>query len=70
MKTIADLKQELVDHIAMLDKSGMSLVELGYYADLLRKTDDLFKPNYEDMMASIALSPFTMLGKKGDGKNG
>ena len=70
MKTIADLKQELVDHIATLDKSSMSIIDLGYYAELLRKTDDLFKPSYEDMMAGFALSPFTMFGKKGDAKNG
>lgn len=70
MKTIADLKQEFVDHIATLDKSSMSLVELGYYADLLHKTDELFKPSYADMMANVALSPFAMFGKKGDTKNG
>ena len=70
MKTIADLKQEFVDHIATLDKSGMSLIELCNYADLLRKADDLFRPSYADMIASVGMAPFAMFGKKGDAKNG
>jgi hypothetical protein len=70
VKTINDLKQELIDHIATLDKSGMGLIELGYYAELLHKADELFKPSYTDMMAGLALSPFAMAGKKEGAKNG
>nr|DAH38242.1 MAG TPA: hypothetical protein [Caudoviricetes sp.] len=70
MKTVDELKQEFVDHIATLDKTSMTLVELGYYAELLRKADDLFRPSYTDMMAGIGLAPFAMAARKEGAKNG
>ena len=33
MKTIDELKQEFVDHLAAMDKSEMNMVELTNYAD-------------------------------------
>lgn len=56
MKSVNELKQEFVDHIAALDKKAMSLAELSAYADLVRKADDLFKPSYMEMMAN-GISP-------------
>ncbi len=65
MKTINDLKQEFADHIGSLDKTSMSLFELSAYADLLRKTDELFRPSYAETMASGIMAPFgAILGKK------
>ncbi len=58
MKTVDELKQEFVDHIATLDKSEMSMYELCNYADLLRKADELFAPSYAEIIANGALAPF------------
>ena len=58
MKTVDELKQEFVDHIATLDKSEMSMYELCNYADLLRKADELFSPSYAEIIANGALAPF------------
>ena len=64
MKTIDDLKQEFVDHLAAMDKSEMSMFELSNYADLLYKADALFKPSYTDVLAS----GFNYLEKGGEEK--
>lgn len=64
MKTVDGLKQEFVDHIATLDKSEMSMYELCNYADLLRKTDELFAPSYAEMIANGAFSPFGVNQRK------
>lgn len=58
MKTVDELKQEFVDHIATLDKSKMSMYELSNYADLLRKADELFAPSYAEMIANGAFAHF------------
>lgn len=52
MKTINDLKQEFLDHIATLDKSSMTTYELCTYAELLKKTADLFEPSYMEMLSN------------------
>jgi hypothetical protein len=71
MKTIDELKQEFVDHLAAMDKSEMSMVELTNYADLLHKADNLFKPSYTDVLASGFISPFAATTwKKEEKKNG
>lgn len=57
MKTIENLKQEFVDHIAGIDKSTMSVFELCNYAELLKKTDELFKPGYAEIMTNWVKSP-------------
>lgn len=67
MKTINDLKQEFVEHLATLDKSTMSLYELSSYADLLRKTDDLFKPGFAESLG--VMPPFGALFGGKEGKN-
>ena len=64
MKTVDELKQKFVDHIATLDKSEMSMYELCNYADLLRKADELFAPSYAEMIANSAFSPFGANQKK------
>ena len=64
MKTVDELKQEFVEHIATLDKSEMSMYELCNYADLLRKVDELFAPSYAEMIANGAFSPFGTNQKK------
>lgn len=57
MKTIENLKQEFVDHIAGIDKSKMTVFELCNYAELLKKADELFKPGYAEIMTTWANSP-------------
>lgn len=58
MKTVDELKQEFVDHIATLDKREMSMYDLSNYADLLRKADELFAPSYAEMIANGSFAPF------------
>nr|DAE19853.1 MAG TPA: hypothetical protein [Siphoviridae sp. ctVCm11] len=58
VKTVDELKQEFVEHIATLDKSEMSMYDLSNYADLLRKADELFAPSYAEMIANGAFAPF------------
>ena len=71
MKTIDELKQEFVDHLAAMDKSKMSMYELTNYADLLHKADALFKPSYTDVLASGFIPPFAATTwKKEEKKNG
>ena len=64
MKTVDELKQEFVDHIATLDKSEMSMYDLSNYADLLRKADELFAPSYAEMIANGAFAPFVSNQRK------
>lgn len=64
MKTVDELKQEFVNHIATLDKSEMSMYELCNYADLLRKADELFAPSYAEIIANGALAPFGVNQRK------
>lgn len=65
MKTVNDLKNDFVNHLETLKLSEMSLVELSAYADLLRKSDDLFKPSYTDYIMNGLNSPFgAIMGKK------
>jgi hypothetical protein len=65
MKTIEELKNELVVRIEELDKSQMGLHDLICYADLLKKADDLFQPSYSEMMAAI-MSNAGCACKRGD----
>ena len=67
MKTIEELKQEFVNHLATLDKDQMTLYELSCYVDLLRKADELFKPGYTDVMADFASSIGNLAGGVGHG---
>lgn len=62
---IVELKKEFVNRIESLDKSSMGLCDLIAYADLLRKADDLFQPNYSEMMTSL-MSNIGCAAKRGD----
>ena len=64
MKTVDELKQEFVNHIATLDKSEMSMYELCNYADLLRRADKLFAPSYAEMIANGTVAPFGVNQRK------
>ena len=70
MKTIDELKQEFVDHLAAMDKSEMSMAELTNYAELLHKADNLFKPSYTDILASGFDTPFAATTWGKEKKNG
>lgn len=59
------LKEEFLEHLETMDKSKMSVYDLIAYADLLRKTDELFKPSYPEVMANFA-SSIGCLCKRGD----
>lgn len=65
MKTIEELKNELVGRIEELDKRQMGLYDLICYADLLKKADDLFQPSYSEMMSAI-ISTAECACKRGD----
>ena len=68
MKTIETLKQELIDHLAGIDKTKMTVYELSVYAGLLNKVAELYQPTYAEIMAGLAKSPFTLCaGEKREG---
>lgn len=67
MKTIEELKQEFLNHLAEMDKSQMTLYELSCYVDLLRKADDLFKPGYTEVMSGLAARLGNLAGGVGNG---
>ena len=66
MKTISELNQELVDHLGSMDKEEMNLVELSAYVDVLKKANELFKPDYVDMiMNGLHSTPCCSSERKG-----
>lgn len=58
MKTIAELKQDLIDHLATIDKEKLNMMDLNGYVTVLKMADDMMKPDPSDylkeMMKSIS----------------
>lgn len=44
-KTINELKQELVDYLATVDKTKLNMMDLHGYATVLKMVDDMLKPD-------------------------
>lgn len=44
-KTIDALKQELVDHLATLDKTKLNMPDLNGYVTVLKMLDDMLRPD-------------------------
>lgn len=44
-KTIDEVKQDLVAHLAGMDKSKMNMMDLNTYAIIVKLVDDMMKPD-------------------------
>lgn len=44
-KTIDELKQELIDHLATIDKTKLNMMDLNGYVTMLKMVDDMMKPD-------------------------
>lgn len=50
MKTIEDLKNELMEHLGTLDKDKMGLTELHGYVDILRIVNDMMRKDPSEVL--------------------
>lgn len=44
-KTIDALKQELIEHLATIDKTKLNMMDLNGYVTALKMVDDMMKPD-------------------------
>lgn len=44
-KTIDELKQELVDYLATVDKAKLNMMDLNGYVTVLKMVDDMLRPD-------------------------
>lgn len=44
-KTIDEIKQDLIDHLASMDKEKMNMMDLNTYAIIVKMVDDMMKPD-------------------------
>lgn len=44
-KTIDEIKQGLIDHLANMDKEKMNMMDLNTYAIIVKMVDDMMKPD-------------------------
>lgn len=45
MKTITELKQDLIEHLATIDKTKLNMMDLNAYVTVLKMADDMMKPD-------------------------
>lgn len=45
MKTVNELKQELIDHLATVDKTKLNIMDLNGYAAVLKMVDEMLRPD-------------------------
>lgn len=44
-KTIGEIKQDLLDHLATIDKTKLNIMDLNCYAAIVKTVDDMMKPD-------------------------
>lgn len=47
-KTIDEVKQDLIDHLAGMDKAKMNMMDLNTYAIIVKMVDDMMKPDFSE----------------------
>lgn len=52
MKTIKDLKNDLVDHLLCIDKSKLSMMDLKTYCEIIKLVDEMDKPGPDEFWKS------------------
>lgn len=57
-KTIDELKEELIDHLATIDKTKLNMMDLNSYVIALKMADDMMRPDpseyFKEAMKTIA----------------
>ncbi len=48
MKTIVDVKSDLLNHLFAIDKSKLNMIDLKTYCEIVKIVDDLSKPDQLD----------------------
>lgn len=51
--TVAELKQQFVDHLGSMDKEKMNMVDLNIYVNILKMVSDMDKPDQTAMLMDI-----------------
>ena len=51
--TVAELKQQFVDHLGSMDKEKMNMVDLNIYVNILKMVSDMDKPDQTSMLMDI-----------------
>ncbi len=52
MKTIKDLKDDLLDHLFAIDKTKMSMMDLKTYCEIVKLVDDMSKTGPDEFFRS------------------
>lgn len=58
-KTIDELKQELIDHLATIDKTKLNIIDLNGYAAVLKMVDDMVKPDPSEVFNETMKAIYT-----------
>lgn len=57
-KTIDEIKQELIDHLATIDKTKLNMMDLNCYTVIVKTVDDMMKPDpseyFKETMKAIS----------------
>lgn len=53
-KTIGEIKQDLLDHLATIDKTKLNIMDLNCYAAIVKTVDDMMKPDLSETLKSIS----------------
>lgn len=55
-KTVDELKQELIDHLATIDKTKLNIMDLNGYVTALKMVDDMMKPDPSEAIFDRTMS--------------
>lgn len=64
MKTVNDLKTELIDHLAAVDKSKLDMRDLKTYCEVVKMVDELNGPTFYDTWSLVSKTFDAYSGKK------
>ena len=64
MNKIERLKKNVVNRLCEIDLEGLTIAEINYYIDAVKKADELFKPDWTEKLLT------TMNGFNGINCNG
>lgn len=50
-KSIDEIKQDLIDHLATIDKTKLNIIDLSTYTIIVKTVDDMMRPDPSEVMA-------------------
>lgn len=50
-KSIDEIKQDLIDHLATIDKTKLNIMDLNCYAAIVKTVDDMMKPDPSEYLS-------------------